>query len=247
MPICWPCASLQPYRIDGTRRHGVSSNSLRIAEPLGRGIHHDLTHRDPTQERRRLALRQEHPPIPAQQRTTTHTLAGLGFAPDREQKSSAQSKKTPLITRDDSPCQNRAWFRTWPTHPLTNMWNNSMEETMGNLFPYVCVLLPALASLCFLFGVEIWPRILNSKFLNTAAEVEWTKELVMHSAYYGTVSSARYQKGRPRNHRHPGGCLVRIFYVSLPCAQRPAGGTRRPRTQKQPPQKRWYDPLSDSL
>ena len=61
---------------------------------------------------------------------------------------------------------------------------------MGNLFPYVCVLLPALASLCFLFGVESWPRILNSKFLNTAAEVEWTKELVMHSAYYGTVITA---------------------------------------------------------
>lgn len=67
---------------------------------------------------------------------------------------------------------------------------------MGHTTPYLLVLSPALAATLLLFVVEIlpsaksWLNIEISRLLHTAADVEWAKELVMHSAYYGAVITA---------------------------------------------------------
>lgn len=67
---------------------------------------------------------------------------------------------------------------------------------MGHIAPYLFVLLPALASTALMIAVEILPRVNawvrtnSSRLLETATDVEWAKELVMHSAYYGAVIAA---------------------------------------------------------
>ncbi|MDH4481773.1 MAG: hypothetical protein QE279_03605 [Rhodoferax sp.] len=67
---------------------------------------------------------------------------------------------------------------------------------MGPIAPFLLVLLPALAATALMFAVEIWPwvkawaRTQSFKLLGTACDVEWAKELVMHSAYYGAVIAA---------------------------------------------------------
>ena len=67
---------------------------------------------------------------------------------------------------------------------------------MGHIVPYLLVLSPALAATILMFAVEIlplakpWFNVENSRLLHTAADVEWAKELVMHSAYYGAVITA---------------------------------------------------------
>ncbi len=56
--------------------------------------------------------------------------------------------------------------------------------------PFLVVLAPALFCAMLVFVVEVVPFIANSKFMNTSQDVEWVKEIVMHSAYYGTVVAA---------------------------------------------------------
>jgi hypothetical protein len=56
--------------------------------------------------------------------------------------------------------------------------------------PFLVVLAPALFCAMLVFVVEVVPSIANSKFMHTAQDVEWIKEVVMHSAYYGTVVAA---------------------------------------------------------
>lgn len=72
-------------------------------------------------------------------------------------------------------------------------------------------LIPAIAFAIWLATMG-FPRLLNSKFMNTIADVEWVKELVMHSAYYGTVVAASlgYKK-----EAHETAILAGIWFVAM--------------------------------
>ncbi len=72
-------------------------------------------------------------------------------------------------------------------------------------------LIPATALLIWLVLVG-FPRAMNSKFMNTIADVEWVKELVMHSAYYGTVLATLLGY---RKDAHETAILAGIWFVAM--------------------------------
>lgn len=65
---------------------------------------------------------------------------------------------------------------------------NHWQNALWGLLPVLIIVAVVLR--------KIIPLIAKSKFMNTIESVEWLKEFVMHSAYYGTVIAALmgYQK-----------------------------------------------------
>ena len=86
----------------------------------------------------------------------------------------------------------RIWHAPKSGHGDSPFHQPQKGETMKNGIAILVVLAPAIATAIVGFMVALLPAILTKlhSMMHSASDVEWFKELVMHSAFYGSVVAA---------------------------------------------------------
>lgn len=89
-----------------------------------------------------------------------------------------------------------------------------MKNTMG----IWVALAPGIATAVLGFVVEVVPALRSklNAMMHSASDVEWIKELVMHSAFYGTVLAAvlGFKKEAPETALLAGAWFIVLLYLS---------------------------------